>query len=87
MATEEKTDRPADATERSLIALTETVTMLTTQIQMQNAIIVSILDNIKDFKVPDWETKEDIENSVGKMAAECIEKVNKLYGLGETDKS
>lgn len=87
---EEQTDRTMPKEELQIRLLTENVTALTYTVQMQNAVILALVQNMKDqhgFKVPDWKDKEEVEKELGGILEKCAKKVDELYGQRETDKS
>lgn len=97
---EEKTDKTLSNEElnarferieaQQINILTQNVAALTFAIQSLNSVVLALLnDRVQggDFKVPEWKNKEEAEKAIGKVAEECIKKVNKAYGLGKTNKS
>ena len=94
---EEKTDKtvPDDVVKKNfertealqINLLTENLAALAFSLQSLNSVVLSIVHNIPDFKVPEWKDAKEVEDELGKVITECIEKVNKLYGLGKADKS
>lgn len=87
---EEQTDRTMPKDELQIRLLTENITALTYTVQMQNAVILALVQNVKDqhgFKVPDWKDKEEVEKELGDILEKCAKKVDELYGQRKTNKS
>ena len=97
---EEKTDKtlPTDELSKRLKEenalqmgiLNESVAALAFSVQSLNVLVLSLIHNMKKkdgFDIPGWKTEKEIADDVGKIAADCIEKVNKVYGLSKANKS
>lgn len=87
---EEQTDRTMPKDELQIRLLTENMTTLAYTVQMQNAVILALVQNVKDqhgFKVPDWKNKEEVEKELGDILEKCAKKVDELYGQRKTNKS
>lgn len=87
---EEQTDKTVPKDELKIQLLTENVAALTYTVQMQNALILALVKNMKDqhgFKIPDWKDKEEVEKELGDILEKCIKKVDELYGQREANKS
>lgn len=67
--------------------LTTNVTILSNAVETLNNILLVLLYNNKDLKIPEWNSKEDVEKELGAEIRKCVEAVRKTYGPGETDKS
>lgn len=83
MKVEEKKDR--EVTNEDLVRSLE---MLASAVESLNAVQLVILHNMKELKMPEWESFKDIENDVAGKVIDCINTVKKAAnGQHETDKS
>lgn len=68
--------------------LVRSLEILASAVESLNAVQLVILHNMKDLKMPEWESFSDIENDVAGKVIECIDAVKKVTnGQHKTDKS
>lgn len=65
----------------------DTVALLSAALQAQNDVILVLASKLELSDIPDWKTKDEVEEKVGPKINACMEAVRKVYGHSEADKS